>query len=134
MVTYLLDTNTCIQLLTERVSSVKQRFLACHPSEVKLCSIVKAELGYGARHSQKIEENLRLLEKFYEPLESLIFNDVCAQYYGLLREELARKGQLIGANDMLIAATALTYQVILVTHNVREFSRVSNLQFEDWEL
>ncbi len=131
---YLLDTNTCIQLLTGRSLSVKQRFLSCHTDEIKLCSLVKAELEYGAYHSQKVEENLKLLDKFYEPLESLVFDDECASYYGILREGLTKKGQLIGANDMLIAAVALRYQMILVTHNVKEFSRILELHIEDWEM
>lgn len=114
---YLLDTNTCIQLLTGRSPSVTTRFLACSPTQINLCSIVIAELTYGAYHNQKVEQNLLLLEKFCEPLESLAFNDKCAKYYGILREELTKKGQLIGANDMLIAA-----------------SRISALQFEDWEV
>jgi len=131
---YLLDTNTCIQLLTGRSPSVTKRFLACHPSQTKLCSIVIAELIYGAYHSQNVEQNLLLLEKFCEPLESLVFDDNCANYYGILREELTKKGQLIGANDMFIAAIALANQAILVTHNVKEFSRISTLRFEDWEI
>jgi tRNA(fMet)-specific endonuclease VapC len=131
---YLLDTNTCIQLLTGRSPSVTTRFLACSPTQINLCSIVIAELTYGAYHSQKVEQNLLLLEKFCEPLESLAFNDKYAKYYGILREELTKKGQLIGANDMLIAAIALANQAILVTHNVKEFFRISALQFEDWEV
>jgi tRNA(fMet)-specific endonuclease VapC len=131
---YLLDTNICIQLLTGRSPSVTTRFLACSPTQINLCSIVIAELTYGAYHSQKVEQNLLLLEKFCEPLESFVFDDNCAKYYGILREELTKKGQLIGANDMLIAAIALANQAILVTNNVKEFSRISALQFEDWEV
>jgi tRNA(fMet)-specific endonuclease VapC len=131
---YLLDTNVCIQLLTGRSLSVQKRFFSYQPSEIKICSIVKAELEYGARHSQKITANLALLEQFCEPLESLSFDDRCAHYYGLIREELTQKGQLIGGNDMLIAATTLANQYILVTHNIKEFSRISNLLFEDWEI
>jgi tRNA(fMet)-specific endonuclease VapC len=131
---YLLDTNVCIQLLTGRSLSVQKRFLSHQPSEIKICSIVRAELEYGARHSQKITTNLALLEQFCEPLESLSFDDRCAYHYGLIREELTKKGQLIGANDMLIAAIALANQCTLVTHNIKEFSRISNLLFEDWEI
>lgn len=81
---YLLDTNTCIQLLTGRSPSVTARFLACSPTQINLCSIVIAELIYGAYHSQKVEQNLLLLEKFCGPLESLVFDDKCTKCYGIL--------------------------------------------------
>ncbi|HYE36212.1 type II toxin-antitoxin system tRNA(fMet)-specific endonuclease VapC [Methylocaldum sp.] len=133
MAGYLLDTNTCIQLLTGRVPAVTQRFLQHDPLEIHLCSIVRAELEYGARHSRDVEENLQLLGRFCDPLTSLPFDDRCAEQYGLVREDLVRKGKLIGANDLLIAATALTHSLVLVTHNLKEFQRVAGLQLEDWE-
>lgn len=64
---------------------------------------------------------------------SLPFDDQCAEEYGLLRDELDRAGTPIGPNDLLIAATARAHGVVLVTHNVREFSRVPELRTEDWE-
>jgi len=133
MAGYLLDANVCIRLLTGRVPSVTERFLTHDPLEIHLCSIVRAELEYGARHSRDVAANLQLLERFCEPLVSLPFDDRCAAHYGLVREDLTRKGTLIGANDFLIAATALAYGLTLVTHNLKEFRRVAGLQLEDWE-
>ncbi len=131
---YLLDTNTCIQLLTGRSQSVTKRFLSLPPETIKICSVVKAELEYGARHSQKVAANLKLLNEFCQPLESLPFDDKSAAQYGILREELTQQGKIIGGNDMLIAAIALANGLTLVTHNTREFNRVSRLLIEDWEL
>ena len=75
---YLLDTNTCIYLLNSPDGAVHQRFLSHPPSEVKLCSVVKAELNFGARRSQRVEQNLQLLGEFWAPLESLPFDDCAA--------------------------------------------------------
>jgi tRNA(fMet)-specific endonuclease VapC len=102
-------------------------------SLVRLSSVVKAELLYGARRSSRVSENLRLLERFFDTIASFPFDDRCAEEYGLLREELDRAGTPIGPNDLLIAATARAHHAVLVTHNVREFSRVADLRLEDWE-
>lgn len=130
---YLLDTNACIRILND-VSPPLIKQLASHaPSEIRLCSIVKAELIYGARHSQRVPENLRLLANFFAPFVSLPFNDHCAEQYGQIRAELARTGMLIGPNDLLIAAIARTYDLTLITHNIEEFGRINALRLEDWE-
>lgn len=129
---YLLDTNVCIQILNGSSRSVVQRLAQQSPSEIFLCSIVKAELLYGARHSQRVSENLSLLEIFFAPFDSLPFDDRCAEHYGQIRSELAQMGCPIGPNDLLIAAIARSHNLTLVTHNYREFDRVSNLQVEDW--
>lgn len=131
---YLLDTNTCIQLLANRSQLVKKRFWSMPPFQLRLCSVVKAELEYGARHSQHVTANLELLEKFYAPLESLPFDDISATQYAIIREELARQGKLIGHNDLMIAAIAKAHKLILVTHNIKEFKRVVGLIIEDWEM
>lgn len=130
---YLLDTNACIRILNGTSPSLAERLRFIPRSQLRLSSVVKAELLYGARKSSRVAENLRLLERFFDSIASLPFDDGCAEEYGLLREELDRAGTPIGANDMLIAATARAHHAILVTHNVREFSRVADLRLEDWE-
>jgi tRNA(fMet)-specific endonuclease VapC len=131
---YLLDTNACIRILNDSSPALVQRLASHAPSEIRLCSIVKAELIYGARHSQQIEENLKLLACFFAPFVSLPFNDRCAEQYGQIRAGLALAGALIGPNDPLIAAIARAYDLTLVTHNVEEFGRVTDLRLEDWEI
>jgi len=130
---YLLDTNACIRFLNGTSPSLTERLRAVSRTLVRLSSVVKAELLYGARKSGRVAENLRLLERFFDTIASLPFDDRCAEEYGLLREELERAGTPIGPNDLLIAATARAHSAILVTHNLREFSRIADLRLEDWE-
>ncbi|RLA38840.1 MAG: VapC toxin family PIN domain ribonuclease [Gammaproteobacteria bacterium] len=130
---YLLDTNVCINLLNNQQPEVKKKFRSLSPSEIALCSIVKAELFFGARNSNRIDANLQRLHFFFAPLQSLSFNDLCADEYGLIRTDLQAQGKLIGPNDLLIAAIARTHQAILVTHNTKEFNRISGLRLADWE-
>ena len=130
---HLLDTNACIRILNNSSASLVRRFRAQDSSTLFLSSVTKAELLYGARHSTDVSSNLSLLERFFEPFGSLPFDDRCAEFYGSLRADLSARGQLIGPNDLLIAATARAHDLTLVTHNTREFSRVVGLQIVDWE-
>jgi len=130
---FLLDTNLCIQILKNRSPHIQQQFLQHSPEEIALCSIVKAELFYGARHSQRVEANLQLLHTFFRPLQSLSFDDRCADEAGQIRADVAAQGRPIGPNDLLIAAIARAHDAVLVTHNTKEFSRVTNLRLIDWE-
>jgi len=130
---YLLDSNVCIRLLNQRCTGIEKHFRACDPSDISLCSIVKAELLYGARHSQHIEANLQKLTLFFSPLGSLSFDDRCAEIYGRIRHDLSMQGCLIGPNDLLIAAIAVAHDAVLVTHNQKEFCRVAGLRLTDWE-
>jgi tRNA(fMet)-specific endonuclease VapC len=97
-----------------------------------ICSIVRAELVWGARNSRRSDENLRRVLAFAEPFLSLPFDDASAEHHGLIRADLAAAGQPIGPNDTLIAAIARAHEGVLVTRNVRAFSRVSGLQIEAW--
>lgn len=131
---YLLDSNTCIQFLNDSHAGVRRQMFSHLPSDLAVCSIVKAELLYGAYRSARIPANLQRLKTFFEPLRSLPFDDASVQSYGQLRAVLTGKGAAIGANDMLIAAIALTHGLTLVTHNTREFGRIDGLNLEDWEV
>ena len=130
---YLLDTNTCIHYLNHLDSPVRHRLEHVLPSEVVLCSMVKAELYYGAFKSKQTTKNLAALEYLFSILTSLPFDDLAARIYGEIRSDLSIKGTLIGPNDMIIAATALACNITLVTRNTKEFLRVSNLKVENWE-
>lgn len=130
---YLLDTNACIRILTGRNDALIARFRNATPSEVALCSIVRAELEYGARHSSRVEQNLDVLREFCAPLRSLPFDDAAAETYGLVRQDLQRQGQPIGPNDLLIAAIARSVDAVLVTANTSEFQLVPSLRVENWE-
>jgi len=131
--THLLDTNAAIGVLNDSAPRVVARLHALEPGQVCLAAIVKAELLHGARRSRRVEENLGLLREFFAPFASLPFDDLCAEHYASIRTELEAAGTPIGAHDLLLAATARAYDLVLVTHNVREFSRVAGLRLEDWE-
>ena len=131
---YLLDTNVCIHLLNERHPAILQHFRQHSPADIALCSVVKAELLYGARRSQRVEANLQLLKAFFAPLQSLPFDEDCAEHYGKIHADLLTQGKPIGPNDTLIAAVARAHNATLITHNIGEFSRVVGLQIEDWEI
>jgi tRNA(fMet)-specific endonuclease VapC len=88
---------------------------------------------YGARKSRRVAHVLSSLAAFWAPLESLPFDDACAEQYGPIRADLEAAGTPIGANDLMIAAIAKRHDVTLVTHNVDEFIRVPGLRVEDWE-
>jgi tRNA(fMet)-specific endonuclease VapC len=131
-VSYLLDTNVCIAFLNDGKSNVGARLARLSPDEVRLCAVVKAELLYGARHSSRVEENLGKLARFFELFESYPFDDVAAEHYGVLRAQTRRAGTPLGANDLLIAAIALSLDLTLVTRNQEEFRRVAGLRVESW--
>lgn len=130
---YLLDTNVCIAILNGSSPRVVARFTAESPATIRLCSVVKAELLYGARKSNRVAKVLQSLRRFFEPLTSLPFDDAAADEYGKIRADLELAGTPIGGNDMLIAAIGRRHDTIVVTHNVTELSRVAGLQVEDWE-
>lgn len=129
---YLLDTNVCIHYLRGDESELKTRFLEHGPERVSLCSVVKAELLFGARKSQRAHANLLVLERFFQSLQSVPFCDQAAEHYSLIRAFLERQGTPVGGNDMMIAATALAANLILATRNVLEFARIPGLRVEVW--
>jgi tRNA(fMet)-specific endonuclease VapC len=131
---YLLDTNVCIQYLAYPGSLVAARMASMSRETIFLCDVVKAELYYGAYKSNRKSVNLALFEEFFDEFISVPFDGRSAKIYGRVRIELERRGTPIGPYDLQIAAIALANNLILVTHNVREFSRISDLQIEDWEV
>lgn len=130
---YLLDTNVCIRYLNGRAPGVLQRLRAQEPGDIAVCSVVKAELFYGAQRSLDPKRSLAVQRQFLQPYRSLPFDDNAAEIAGLLRARLAALGTPIGPHDVQIAAIALANNCTLVTHNLREFGRIPNLLLEDWE-
>jgi len=100
---------------------------------VVLCSVVKAELFYGAARSHDPVRTFAHMASFMSPFRSLPFDDFCAPAYGRIRAQLEQAGTPIGPNDTMIAATAMAHGLTLVTHNTREFARVAGLILADWE-
>jgi tRNA(fMet)-specific endonuclease VapC len=132
---YLLDTNVCIALINKWPIPVRAHFdkELRHGSEVYISSVAVFELWYGVSKSQRREMNSHLLVGFLSgPAQKLTFDDEDARFAGELRAEMDAIGRPIGQYDLLIAGQALRHKMTLVTANVREFSRVKALSWEDW--
>jgi tRNA(fMet)-specific endonuclease VapC len=133
-VTHLLDTNFCVSYLRKGGSSTAAAKLAAAPvGSVALCSIVVAELHYGARRSAHVSRSLSQVRTFCTQFASLSFDDGCAEQYGHIRSHLESIGTPIGPNDLMIASIALANGLTLVTNNTVEFQRVPGLSLEDWQ-
>jgi tRNA(fMet)-specific endonuclease VapC len=135
-VSHLLDTNSLIDHLRRGpASKVTARLATAPPGSIYLCSVVVAELIYGALRSGPAHQaaNLALIASLRQLFASLPFDDRAAEEYGQVRAHLAALGTPIGPNDLMIAAIALANRVTLVTHNTAEFSRVPGLALEDWQ-
>ena len=129
---YLLDTNICIYIINKSPKQVVEHITKLKPHQIKLSSISLAELEYGVSKSRYREKNRNALVDFASAFDIVDFNDSDAEVFGLLRAELEQRGQVIGPYDMQIAAQALTRNLILVTNNTDEFSRIPNLRLENW--
>jgi len=129
---YLLDTNVCIVYLNGRNTHLRNKLYQSNPNDIVLCSIVKAELFFGAMRSRNPQDNLLKQKRFLSQFKSLPFDDKASGVFGIIRAELAFKGTPIGPYDLMIAAIAKAHNLTLITHNIREFKRIDNLQIEDW--
>lgn len=127
---YLLDSNAVIALMKGHPGFVSE--LRRHkPQDFAIPAIVVHELFYGAYKGQRVVDNLARVDALQ--FETLDFNKEDARMAGEIRASLASLGTSMGAYDVLIAGQAVARDLILITHNVREFERVQKLRFEDWE-
>jgi tRNA(fMet)-specific endonuclease VapC len=133
--THLLDSNACIELLRNPVSSpVSIRVQAAPLGSVVVCSIVVAELLFGALRSKDPSKTWPQVVAFLSQFVSLPGDDKAAEHYARIKAHLAAIGQPIGPNDLHIAAIARANGLTLVTHNTAEFGRVPGLAIEDWQV
>ena len=131
---YLRDTTVYVRYLNGRSRLVRDRLLSGPTEDMVVCSVVKAELCYGAMRSSNPIRTLERKQQFLRRFISLPFDDEAAMIYAQIRACLAHVGTPIGACDLQIAAIALVHNLTLVTHNTREFHCVDQLQVEDWEI
>jgi len=131
-VTYCLDTNTIVYFLKGTHAGIRDRLAELQPQEVSVSEVVVAELLFGVKRSQQKAANLAKVKAFLAPIQRLAFDEKVSPYYAEIRADLTDRGELIGPNDLLIAATARAHGSRLVTHNTAEFSRVTGLKLEDW--
>jgi len=133
---YLLDTNAFVDHLRNGPESkVTLRILSTQQDSVFLCSMVLAELLYGAIRSGKANEaaNQKAIALLQEAFPCLAFDEKAARHYARIRSDLQASGQMIGPNDLIIASIAMANDATLVTHNSSEFRRIPGLTLEDWQ-
>ncbi len=129
---FLLDTNICIYIRQEKPAAVLQRFRRLRAGEAALSVITYGELLYGAAKSSQREAALERLRELFRWLPALPLPEAAAEAYGRIRFELAAKGEMIGNNDLWIAAHAVASGLTLVTNNENEFRRVRGLKIQNW--
>lgn len=132
MMDYFIDTNIVIYALKNTYPSIMQHFENAPSYNIVIPSIVKAEIEYGAKKSKNYKRTLELYNSFLRIYSIIPFTDKEASIYGDIRADLEKSGNVIGANDMLIASIVISHNGILVTHNTKEFSKIKNLKIEDW--
>ncbi|MEY4210823.1 MAG: hypothetical protein RLZ92_1204 [Pseudomonadota bacterium] len=131
MLKYLLDTNIVIYVIKRRPIEALVKFNQ-QQGRMAISAITFAELIDGAEKSQFPERNLAVVDDFCSRLMVLDYDATAAFHYGNIRANLEQNGQVIGVNDLHIAAQARSRGLVLVTNNLREFERVQGLMVENW--
>ena len=129
---YMLDTNIIAYAKNERPESVLIKLKQHAASDLCISTITRAEIEYGVYNSSRPDVNQLAFASFLSGIEILPFDSAAAVEYGKIRADLKKKGTLIGANDMLIAAHAKSLGMTLVSNNTSEFERVEGLMLENW--
>jgi tRNA(fMet)-specific endonuclease VapC len=129
---YLLDTNICIYIRQQRPAVVPKRFLEIPAGDVVMSEITWGELVYGAEKSRQRDDAMRRLEELASiiPIQPLPAD--AGLVYGRFRAALEKRGEIIGGNDLWIAAHAFAASLTLVTNNEREFKRIKGIRVENW--
>lgn len=129
---YMLDTDTCSYVVKRSHDAILNRLQSIPIDEVCISVITKAELLYGVDISPRRQTDGPAVHAFLRHIAVLDFPDQAAAHYADIRADLKKRGEMIGANDLLIAAHARSLDMILVTNNVREFERIQHLAIENW--
>ena len=131
---FMLDTDMCSYIMKRSHPLVLKRLQSVPVNDVCISIITKAELLYGVEVSPRRAQDAAALAAFLPYAETLDFADDAAPHYAEIRADLKRRGMMIGANDLFIAAHARALGLTLVTNNTAEFARVSNLALENWTI
>jgi Predicted nucleic acid-binding protein, contains PIN domain len=134
MARYMLDTDTCSYIMKRSSEAVLKRLRKVPVTDVCMSVITKSELLLGVELSPRQPQDAAALDAFLPHVEVLDFRDEAAIHYARIRADLKKRGAMIGANDLFIAAHARSLGLILVTNNTREFGRVEGLALENWTL
>jgi len=131
-VIYVLDTDTCIYFLNGNYPSIGDEIASRSLEDLAITAISVAELYFGAYHSARKTKNIDVLDKLFEKIQILPFDNRSAKHFAELKETLHREGKMLGPYDLLIASIVHSQRHTLVTHNVKEFSLVKGLLVVDW--
>ena len=129
---YMLDTNICLYIAKKKPIEVLERFEELTVGEVGMSTITYGELQFGLHKSEHPKKTLSILEGLVGLIPPLPLPFETGRHYGKIRHTLEKKGQLIGNNDLWIAAHALALNLILVSNNTKEFERIPHLKLENW--
>ncbi|MGM0454329.1 MAG: type II toxin-antitoxin system tRNA(fMet)-specific endonuclease VapC [Thermodesulfobacteriota bacterium] len=129
---YLIDTNICIYIMNQRPREILDKCRQFQPGDIAVSAITVSELQYGAAKSSSPSKNQARLDEFLLPFEILPYDAEVAKAYGTIRSRLEKQGKSTGPLDFLIAAHALSRDLILVTNNEKEFAGIQNLRIENW--
>jgi tRNA(fMet)-specific endonuclease VapC len=128
----MLDTDICSFILKRSNEAVLRRLRSVPVESVSISVITKGELLYGVAVSPQRTRDRRAVDAFLQHVAVIDFAAIAAEHYAEIRADLRRRGAMIGANDLLIAAHARSLDLTLVTNNTREFGRVRGLAVENW--
>jgi len=131
---YMLETDTCSYIMKRSHPLVLKRLQSVPVSDVCMSVVTKAELLYGVEVSPRRAQDAAALAAFLPYVEALDLTDNAAIHYAEIRADLKKRGEMIGANDLFIAAHARAMGLMLVTNNLAEFERVHGLSLENWTL
>lgn len=120
---YLLDSNIVIFVLKDPQCIAAGRLKGTAAADIAICSVVEGELYHGAKKYGDPAKRKAILDGLLEPYASLPFDSACVPHYASIRDHLDRQGNLIGGNDLMIAAIALTHGLTVITNNCDEFHR-----------
>lgn len=129
---YLLDTNICIYIAKYNPPSVRERFTQHAANELAMSVITLGELRFGAEKSQAKDRAMTVIDELTNLMNIEALTDEVTGHYGDIRAALQKSGQIIGNNDLWLAAHARSQDWVLVTNNEKEFLRVDGLQVENW--
>jgi tRNA(fMet)-specific endonuclease VapC len=129
---YLLDTNICIYIMKQKPTSVLEKFEQLEVGMVGMSAITYGELLFGAKKSNHPQKANNLIHQICDYIPPLPISLKVSTFYADIRTTLEKQGKIIGNNDLWIAAHCLELDTTLVTNNEKEFSRVTNLNIENW--
>ena len=129
---YFLDTDICIYIIKNNPPGGRSKFKKHKVGDIGISAITYAELQFGVANSSAIKKNTAAVAHFIRFLPVVPYDMAAALEYGRIYADLKKRGEIIGANDLHIAAHACALNCTLVTNNVREFTRVQDLKVENW--